>query len=79
MFSKHNKIGQYILRIQTYVVKNYNKEQGGKKDIKCIYYTISIFNKNVNYRNKTTYVQQIPKKIHITNLTEENLIKPVIM
>lgn len=67
MFSKLHEIGQYIvLRIQIYVVKNYKKEQAGKKDIKFIYYTISIFNKNENNRNKTTYVQQIPKKIHIT-------------
>lgn len=67
MFSKLHEIGQYIgLRIQIYVVKNYNKEQAGKKDIKFMYYTISIFNKNENNRNKTTYVQQIPKNIHIT-------------
>lgn len=66
MFSKLHEIGQYIvLRIQIYVVKNYNKEQAGKKDMKFIYYIISIFNKNEN-RNKTTYEQQIPKKIHIT-------------
>lgn len=57
MFSKHHKIGQYtVSRIQIYVVKNYNKEQAGKKDIKFIYYTISIFNKNENNRNKTAYV-----------------------
>lgn len=38
MFSKHHKIGQYIvLRIQTYVGKNYNKEQGGKKERNEIY------------------------------------------